>query len=185
MLIDGDRALEKAVRASVAEKQIAHRVDAYILDFIHLLEYVWKVANAHLGEKHPGREEWVKQQARMLLNSQSEKVLQQWRQLLQQGQRSVTQQKNLQAAITYLSNRPHMVDYKTYLEKGYPITTGAVESACGHFVKSRMERNAMHWSKTGAQNMLNIRAIKKNHDWDDYIEHFIRNEQQLLYQRAA
>lgn len=185
VLIDGDRALEQAVRASVSEKQIAHRVDAYILDFIHLLEYVWKVANAHLGEKHPDRESWVEKQARMLLNSQSEKVLEQWNQLLKQGHRSTTQQKNLQAAITYLSNRPHMVDYKTYLEKGYPITTGAVESACGHFVKSRMERNAMHWGKIGAQMMLNIRAVKKNHDWDQYVDHFIQKEQHLLYPCAA
>lgn len=29
-----------------------------------------------------------------------------------------------------------MIDYKTYLSKGYPITTGAVESACGHFIKA-------------------------------------------------
>ena len=51
-----------------------------------------------------------------------------------------------------------MVDYKVYLEKGYPITTGAIESACGHFVKARMERGAMHWGKQGAQNILDIRV---------------------------
>ena len=63
-----------------------------------------------------------------------------------------------------------MIDYKTYLEKGYPITTGAVESACGHFIKSRMDRNAMHWGKKGAQDMLNIRAIKKNQNWQEFLD---------------
>ncbi len=78
-----------------------------------------------------------------------------------------------------------MLDYKTYLDKGYPITTGAVESACGHFVKSRMERNAMHWGKQGAQEMLNIRAIKKNGDWQEYNQYFIDCEQQEIYNSAA
>lgn len=185
VLIDGDRALENAVRKSVAEKGITQRVDAYILDFIHLLEYVWKVANAYWGEKHPAREAWVQQQARLLLQSEWRQVLDQWQHMLDTQQLTATQAYNIQRAITYVSNRPHMLDYKTYLDKGYPITTGAVESACGHFVKSRMERNAMHWSNEGAQKMLNIRAVKKNGDWDAYMENFIKKEQEKLYKRAA
>lgn len=51
---------------------------------------------------------------------------------------SKNQQYNLERGITYVRNHQHMMDYKTYLEKGYPVTTGAIESACGHFVKSRM-----------------------------------------------
>lgn len=98
---------------------------------------------------------------------------------------STHQAYNVQRAITYVSHRPHMLDYKSYLDKGYPITTGAVESACGHFVKSRMERNAMHWSKEGAQEMLNIRAVKKNEDWDNYLKTFISEEQHRLYKQAA
>lgn len=124
-----------------AENKITPRIDAYILDFIHLLEYVWKVANARWGEKHPGQEDWVKQQAVLLLNSEWKAVLAQWQEILHTQKLSTHQAYNVQRAITYVSNRPHMLDYKTYLNKGYPITTGAVESVCGHFVKSRMERS--------------------------------------------
>lgn len=185
ILIDGDRALEKVVRKAAQNKQISHRISAYVLDFIHLLEYVWKVANAYLGEKHAQRESWVRQQATLLLNSQWQQCVEQWQKILIDEKLTATQAYNVKRAITYVSNRPHMLDYKTYLEKGYPITTGAVESACGHFVKSRMERNAMHWSKEGAQNMLNIRAIKKNDDWDSYLESFVDKEQENLYDNAA
>ncbi|MCP3894993.1 MAG: hypothetical protein GY706_10245 [Bacteroides sp.] len=48
-----------------------------------------------------------------------------------------------------------------------------------------MERNAMHWSKLGAQEMLNIRAVKKNNDWPEYMKHYIDKEQQRLYPCAA
>lgn len=90
---------------------------------------------------------------------------------------SKNQQYNLERGITYVRNHQHMMDYKTYLEKGYPVTTGAIESACGHFVKSRMQRNAMYWGKQGAQKMLNIRAVKKNGDWLDYVDEYISAEQ--------
>ncbi len=33
--------------------------------------------------------------------------------------------------------------------------------------------------------MLNIRAIKKNRDWDHYVEYFIDKEQKHLYKTAA
>jgi len=181
VLIDGDRALENAALKIIKEKGIEKRVEAFILDFIHLLEYVWKVANVKLGEKHPDRESWVETQARLLLNSQTEKVLTEWREIEKEKELTTTQDEKLKKAITYLNNHKHMVKYKTYLQRGYPITTGAVESACGHFIKSRMERNAMHWGKKGAQEMMNIRAIKKNDNWDDYLDDFIEQEQKQLY----
>lgn len=185
VLMDGDRALEKAVNEAVAQQGLEHRLKAYVLDFIHLLEYVWKVANAELGEKHPQRQGWVKQQAGLLLDSEQQKVLEHWQQLLENNKLSERKKQAIQAAITYLSNHLHMTDYKRYLQEGYPITTGAVESACGHFVKSRMDRNAMHWSQKGAQKMLDIRAVKKNGDWQDYLKHFIEKEQNEMYNTAA
>ncbi len=181
VLIDGDRALEKAVRNSAQAYAIGQRIAAYILDFIHVLE----VANALWGENHPNRSPWVRSQAALLLNSGHPEVLKQWQAILEQNNLSKNQHYNVRRAITYLGNHQHMVDYKMYLQQGFPITTGAVESACGHFVKSRMERDAMHWGKEGAQKTLNIRAVKKNGDWDSYMENFINKEQQKLYKKAA
>lgn len=185
VLIDGDRALEKAVDKSVKQYGLQQRVDAYVLDLIHVLEYVWRVANARWGENSPKRQEWVKQQLRLLLHSKTKQVLEQWQAIKKEQSLSKNQQYNLERGITYVRNHQHMMDYKTYLEKGYPITTGAIESACGHFVKSRMQRNAMHWGKQGAQKMLNIRAVKKNGDWQVYLEHYIYTEQEKLYGKAA
>lgn len=185
VLIDGDRALELAVRAACEKRQVAHRVDAYILDFIHLLGYVWQVANAYLGENSPDRDAWVCRQAELLLDSRHEEVLKGWMSIKETCQLSKNRLYNLERAIKYVSNRPHMIDYKAYLSKGYPITTGAVESACGHFIKSRMDRNAMHWGWEGAQRMLNIRAIKKNQNWEQYMDYFIEQEQNDLYKNVA
>lgn len=185
VLIDGDRALRNQVETQAKVLKMETRIEAYVLDFIHLLEYVWKVANAYLGENHSERTKWVEAQALLLLNSKSKQVITKWKAIQELKHLSKNQRENVTKAITYLSNKEEMVDYKDYLKKGYPITTGAVESACGHFVKSRMERNAMHWSFKGGQNMLNIRAVRKNHDWNDFLEFFIGKDQRRIYKKVA
>lgn len=191
VLIDGDRSLRKAVERIANKKLITDRISAYILDFIHVLEYVWKAANAYKGEKNLSREKWVEQQADLLLSGQVDKVITRLETVRDKGKNeagkkfSANQTYNINRAITYFSNHRDMMQYDEYLKLGYPITTGAIESACGHFVKSRMEKNAMHWTKEGAQNMLNIRAIKKNGDWKDYSKSFIQKEQKRLYKSVA
>jgi hypothetical protein len=49
--------------------------------------------------------------------------------------------------------------YNEYLEAGYPIGSGVVESACGHTVKNRMEGTGRRWSIKGAESMLLLRSI--------------------------
>lgn len=185
ILVDGDRSLKKAVERGAVQKGITHRIDAYVLDLIHVIEYIWKVANAYIGEKNEHRVNWVKKQVEDLLNGSVQQVIKNWKQLQSAKKYSVNQAYNIQRGITYFENHQSMMKYDEYLSKGYPITTGAVESACGHFVKSRMERNAMHWSKEGAQKMLNIRAIKKNEHWEQYTHRYIKTQQDKLYRRAA
>lgn len=185
ILIDGEPALRNQTLSMIESKGLSDRLAACILDFIHVLEKVWRVANAYKGEKNEDRQSWVEQQARMLLNSQTEEVIKEWKRIEGLKSYSKTQAKHIKDGINYFEKRIEMMDYKTFLAKGYPITTGAVESACGHFVKSRMENSGMHWAKTGAQKMLDIRAVNKNGDWNKFITAFIDKEQQLLYKSAA
>ena len=67
------------------------------------------------------------------------------------------------------------MDYPTYLAEGYPIATGAVESACGHYVKSRMDCGGMRWTVKGAQDVLDVRSINKNQLWGDFIKYHAKS----------
>ena len=53
-----------------------------------------------------------------------------------------------------------------------------IEGACRHFVKDRFELSGMRWLQTGAENLLHLRAIAENEDWDEY--HAYRREQRQL-----
>lgn len=62
-----------------------------------------------------------------------------------------------------------------------PIATGVIEGACGSLVKDRAERSGMKWTHKGAQAVLNLRALKRNGDWDSYWDLHLQNEHQRLY----
>lgn len=177
ILIDGDRGLEKAIDRVMTSKGIKDRIASKVLDIIHVIEYLWKAANVHFGEKSPKRIDWVKEQCLLILQSKIETVVENLQELIKQNEGKPTIQKTIETVINYFLNHKHMMDYQSYLARGFPISTGAVESACGHFVKNRMERNGMRWSLKGAQNMLNLRAVNKNKDWDNYMEYYIDKEQ--------
>ena len=65
-----------------------------------------------------------------------------------------------------ISRRP--VRYAAYLTKGYPIASGVIEEACRHSVKDRLERAGMHWTRAGAQAMLDVRSEFLNGDWEAF-----------------
>ena len=58
--------------------------------------------------------------------------------------------------------------YAAYLTKGYPIASGVIEGACRHSVKDRLERAGMHWTRAGAQAMLDVRSEFLNGDWEAF-----------------
>jgi hypothetical protein len=71
--------------------------------------------------------------------------------------------------------------YDKYLAAGYPIASGAVEGACRHLVKDRMERAGMHWTIPGAQAMLDVRCIYVSDHWEEYQAYRIEREIARLY----
>ena len=93
--------------------------------------------------------------------------------------------KKYEKAITYFTNHQHKMDYKTFIEKGYPVSSALVEAACGHLVKERMEQSGMRWSSQGAQNIKDIRAVKLNEDMENFMDFRIKKEQLSAFSYAA
>ena len=75
------------------------------------------------------------------------------------------------------------MDYATYLAHGWPIASGVIEGVCRHFVKDRLELSGMRWSQDGAENLLHLRAVAENKDWQAYHRFRQQQRQQRLYQR--
>lgn len=182
VLLDGGIGLEPAVRAAFDKEGLSKYLKYIILDIVHVSEYVWKAGNAILGEKSKFRTGWVKGILSDILEGKISQVIEELKQNRDKTTLSESAQKLLDKTITYFTNHQHKMDYKTYLEQGLPVSTALVESSCGHLVKDRMERSGMRWSLKGAQNMMDIRAVKKNGDWANFMD-YILDENQKQYQQ--
>src|SRR3990172_4233771 len=152
-----------------------------ILDFVHANEYLWDVANSLLGETSEQRLEWVKSRTLQILSGQTEQVIAELRQIAKNKKTKMTQRTQLHKTANYFERNLSYMDYQTYLTKGYPIASGAIEGACRHFVKDRFELSGMRWLQTGAENLLRLRAVAENHDWDAYYAYHREQRQLRLY----
>ena len=180
-LLDGDPHLEDALCQALDLRGMKDRLDTLILDIIHASEYLWDVATALYGEKGAQRVLWVEAKLYALLDSKIGYIMGGIKQIRTKNQLKPHQEKVIEKTLTYFENHRHMMDYATYLEKGYPIATGVVEGTCGSLVKDRMEQSGMRWSIAGAQAVLAQRAVVKNDDWEDFWTYFIDEERERLY----
>ena len=63
------------------------------------------------------------------------------------------------------------MNYPEYQKIGCGIIgSGAIESAHRTLVQKGMKQSGQRLSRKGAQNMLNLRVIRKNNDWNKIIE---------------
>ncbi len=152
-----------------------------VLDIIHATGYLWDAANAVMGETHPNRSAWVAEQLLHILSGQTTSVIQTLHNLVQDPARSATQRQTLNTTIGYYQRNLPYMHYDQYLAQGWPIGTGVVEGACGHLVKDRMEQSGMRWTKPGAQDILDLRAVRINDDWDQYQAFHRQCQHQRLY----
>jgi hypothetical protein len=152
-----------------------------VLDFIHADEYLWKVANRLLGETNDQRFEWMAQRTLQMLSGDTEQLISDFRHLAQLPKTTKAQCEQLVKTANYFERNLPYMDYPTCLANGWPIASGVIEGACRHFVKDRCELSGMRWLKAGAENLLRLRAVAENHDWD--ADHAFRRQQrhQRLY----
>lgn len=184
ILLDGEKALETQIRSAFRKAGLWPRVDAVILDIMHAMEYLWEAGTALHGEKGKKRNEWVRQQALAMLQGRVGYVIGGLRRTRTRraDRLSAAQKRTLEKVSTYFDNHKHMMRYGQYLAKGYPIGTGLIEGTCRSLVKDRMDISGAKWTKSGAEAVLKLRAVKKNGDWNDYWDYYISTNRQRLYQ---
>lgn len=175
-LLDGEASLW-------AEKEAWLKRAVGVLDLFHVMERLWTVAHCFHAEQTPEAEAFVTRYLTLLLEGRVDTVIRSFRSLAPtlKGEK----RKRVQAAITYYANNREHMRYDEYIAAGYPIGSGVAEGACRHVVKDRMERTGMRWTLPGAQSLLRLRAIYINGDWDAFVDHQIRCQQETLYGVAA
>src|SRR5664280_2419596 len=94
-----------------------------VIDFIHVLEYIWKAAWCFHREGDPAAEEWVRHHARAVLDGKATRVAGAIRRAATIAGLHDAQRAGADACAVYLTNKAHYLDYPTALASGWPIAT--------------------------------------------------------------
>jgi hypothetical protein len=177
VLVDGDNHQIDRIRSEAH----AHGVDVdIIVDFIHILEYLWKAAE-DLHPTQPGRADFVARTARDLLEHHPARVIADLNihhdTLTQAGTRAP----GLKRCIDYLTAKQPYLIYRIALTMGWPIATGVIEGTCRYLVKDRMAITGARWSLPGAEAVLLLRAVIMNGDFEAYWQFHLQQEHQRTH----
>ena len=177
-LVDGDNYQLGLFQAAAAARGITL---AIVIDFIHVLEYLWKAAWCFHPPRDPAMEDWVIAQALDILHGRAGEVIARIgparrRPPAETGRRA-RQEHPQDPVLPARPSRPYM-DYPRALAEGWPIATGVIEGACRHLVQDRMGITGARWGLEGAQAMLWLRAINASGDTSAYWDWHITQEHQ-------
>jgi hypothetical protein len=163
------------------DRHLPQRKRTDILDLLHVTPRVWQAAHVFCPEGSGQAEQFVRQRLLKILQGKSDLVVRGLRQMASKRQLSGAKKKTISRVCGYFAQNRERMHYDVYLAKGYPIASGAIEGACRHLVKDRMERAGMHWTPPGAQAMLDVRSTWVNGDWESYQTYYHERETARLY----
>ena len=141
-----------------------------IMDFIHVLEYLWKAAYCVHEKGSNAAESWVCERALRILKGQSSGVARGIRQSA--TKRKLEKRKAMDKCADYLRKNRSRLRYDVALTEGLPIASGVIEGACRHLINDRMDITGARWSLQGAEAILKLRSINSSGDWDEYWKYY-------------
>jgi hypothetical protein len=175
-LCDGQEALWQACAEAIGDPD---RVD--ILDLLHVTPRLWQAAKLLYGEKSPEVLPFVRQRVTQVLEGKVATVIRSVRRLGADRGLNGAKKKALGRICRYFTKNRQRMRYDEYLRQGYPIASGVIEGACRHLIKDRMERAGMHWTRAGAQAMLDLRSVWIGGQWATFQAERIERATRRLY----
>jgi len=81
---------------------------------------------------------------------------------------NLTSKEQAQKELNYIIENKDRMHYDEYLEAGYPIGSGTIESACKQVIANRFKKQGMRWRKNDSQAVLNVRLHLLNGTLKNY-----------------
>jgi hypothetical protein len=178
-LVDGNNHQIDRIQTEATTRGVTVTI---VIDFIHVLEYLWGAAWCFFAEGDPTAEAWVRDRALAILHGQAREVAAGIRRRATAAHLATTKRKKADDCARYLTNKATYLDYPTALASGWPIATGVIEGACRHLVKDRMDITGARWSLEGAEAVLKLRALRANGDFNDYWQFHLHQEHKRTHQ---
>jgi hypothetical protein len=176
VLIDGLPHQIKLINRVMKRLQVEATV---VMDFVHVLEYLWKAAWCFFDKGDPAVEDWIAERAIKILNGRCEQVAKGIR--ISATRREITKREAVDKCAVYLLKNKTRLQYGNALKAGFPIASGVIEGACRHLINDRLDITGARWSLKGAESVLKLRSLKSSGDFDAYWSFHRQQSKQRLY----
>lgn len=133
-----------------------------ILDYFHAIEKIGLWAVRVFKDEKQGKE-WIDHCQKLLLNDEVKELAILLQDIDCQGDNLEKQQQ----LLTYLKHNEHRMRYKTFMDEGLFIGSGAIESANREVIQKRMKLSGQRWTRKGVQQVANIRVAFKSNEWEN------------------
>ena len=163
-----------------------HRPGAVrILDWCHAAEHLAKASQAAFGSGTAAASEWLGVQLHQLKHGEPEQTLRDLRALCRELDQELGQEldrelarkgvggdgaeaaKAVRSSLEYLEKRKGQIRYAEFQAEGYPIGSGAVESANKLVVEGRLKGSGMHWAREHVNPMVALRTVVCGDRWEE------------------
>jgi len=178
----GEQMLSCAIRSGMGQKtevhcvgdgapRIAYQIDRvfgehgnFLIDFYHLCEYLSDAAVVCSPRDPSAFLSWQKELVK------EGRITETVRQMMPYTEpASVNDDKApVRRCIRYIMNRPGQSDYKEAVENGLPVGSGEIGSAHRYIIQKRLKIAGAWWDENNAKNMLSLRVLRANGDWEGY-----------------
>lgn len=134
-----------------------------LLDFYRGSEHAWNLGHALHGEQQPALSQWVEPLRHQLRHGQEQRAL---RQIAQLKKRRGEPGQVIRREQNYFKTHAGRMNYQGIAKRGWPIGSGAVESACRQ-KQCPFKRCGQFWTKAGLRNLCALDEARRNRHWDE------------------
>ena len=134
-----------------------------LLDFYHGGEHLWDLGRAVVKGDEVKTKAWVEQRLHGLRHGQEQKVLKELAALKvpRGAQREIVHKQQ-----SYFAGQAGRMHYQEIADRGWPIGSGAVESACRQS-QCRFKRPGQFWTQSGLRHLCALDDARRNFHWDE------------------
>lgn len=147
-----------------------------IIDFIHVLEYLWHAAYVFNEKESTQAQEWVSERLLEILLGRSSEVAAGILHCAMLLELTSKQREAADDCANYLVKYAPYLHYDKYLAQGLPIASGVIEGACRHLVKDRMDLTGARWRLKSAEAILKLRSLRSSGDFEQYWQFHLQME---------
>jgi hypothetical protein len=134
-----------------------------LLDFYHASQHLWNLGQALHPRDETARREWVEARLHRLRHGQEGAVL---RELAALPRRRGAGGKVIRREQNYFADQAGRLNYQTLACRGWPIGSGAVESAC-RSRQGRCKGRGQFWTRMGLRHLDALTEARDNGHWDE------------------